>query len=998
MNGNTLALAGVNEADDILVATNSATAFELKLDDGDIVAAGITQANSGAMVMTISDDEAASSSFTVTGNVTAASAALTIQTDDNGVKLVFGGNITETGVATLIKLDATGSVEFNGTTKNIDSIINGLAADEGTMTLAGVTEFDDAVGAVNAIEAINVSAAKSGDFNAAVDAGVVTNLGTLIFEGALGANTITNSGTITINAATTNVAGNDQTALVMHTTGSIVNFTDTGAENQNLIVTGTTDGFGTLNFFDSVDDAAAASTTLVADSLIGTDGNRIGTINVGKSDGTKGGGLVGVNAAAIFADNVNITGGNHEDEDSILSLHEALTSTAITLTAGGAGQATLNTLTATTAITGTVDSGSGTDGAGLTLIDADIATQFASNIGASVAIEKMDIGAIKVDIDGATNVIESVLFSGDGTLELDAASAQTLTSTITATTNEHGLITNANTSGVLTFAGVVGAEDKRIKEISLLDNTDTTFENAIFALDLDIDTAAADDVTTFTIGNVVGNDAANTGALDVAGGTFVLDTAVVSGTTVFDVNETTGSDAGVELRALVIQPSANFTQGTVTFIDGDVTASIDDEDVAALSVTDTALTDFTVNATTGVADVTITAAAKSGSKTGAELGVTANQGTAIQQLMEAAIAGDTTLMNTLNESLTGLNSGLLSTTTDLAKQAAPQTDTISGSAVQTRAMTGTVQGIVSNRMASLRSGDAYVTGMSAGNGMSANSGFIQAFGSEGEQDNVTKSGATTFGYDTETSGVAIGFDGMTDNGSTIGLSASYSTTDIDGKGTGKSKNSIDSHTVSIYADKATENGYIEGSLTYGINDNTNSRIVNTASLASRTYSASYDSEQISLKVGGGVPNEVMNNMFVTPYASATLTNITTDAYTEKSTVANDALRLTIAQDDINSMVGTVGVKAQWVTDNGTPMISLAVNNEFGDTTINSLNTYQGGGTRFQTSTDVEELSGTLGLGYSFGNDVTSLNINYEGTADDNKYLNHYGTVKIVAKF
>ena len=76
MNGNTLALAGVNEADDILVATNSATAFELKLDDGDIVAAGITQANSGAMVMTISDDEAASSSFTVTGNVTAASAAL----------------------------------------------------------------------------------------------------------------------------------------------------------------------------------------------------------------------------------------------------------------------------------------------------------------------------------------------------------------------------------------------------------------------------------------------------------------------------------------------------------------------------------------------------------------------------------------------------------------------------------------------------------------------------------------------------------------------------------------------------------------------------------------------------------------------------------------------------------------------------------------------------------------------------------------------------------
>ena len=111
-----------------------------------------------------------------------------------------------------------------------------------------------------------------------------------------------------------------------------------------------------------------------------------------------------------------------------------------------------------------------------------------------------------------------------------------------------------------------------------------------------------------------------------------------------------------------------------------------------------------------------------------------------------------------------------------------------------------------------------------------------------------------------------------------------------------------------------------------------------------------------------------------------------------------ALRLNIDQDDINSLVGTVGVKAHMVTDKGTPMISLAVNNEFGDTTINSTNTYQGGGTKFTTSTDVEELSATLGLGYSFGNDVTSLNINYEANVNDDEYLNQYGSIKIVAKF
>ena len=39
--------------------------------------------------------------------------------------------------------------------------------------------------------------------------------------------------------------------------------------------------------------------------------------------------------------------------------------------------------------------------------------------------------------------------------------------------------------------------------------------------------------------------------------------------------------------------------------------------------------------------------------------------------------------------------------------------------------------------------------------------------------------------------------------------------------------------------------------------------------------------------------------------SATATTINTDAYTEKSSVANDNLRLRVEQDDINSLVGTV---------------------------------------------------------------------------------------------
>jgi uncharacterized protein with beta-barrel porin domain len=987
----------LNEADDTVTYADSATASTLAISAGDITVDTVGNLGAANMIVTMIDT-GSGGFFQIDGDVTVSGGNLTFTAIDKATTFRLAGNVTASNskVPTFL-LNSTDIIEYTGTTKNIDGVVKGVANDEGTMTLAGVTEFDGIIGASESLKAINVGASKSGDFNAAVDAGVITNLGTLIFEGALGANTITNSGTITANAVVTNVAAGDEAAMIMHTADAVLNLNAGGNISQDMIITATDNLDGTINIFDTADNAAGGVTTVAADGLIGASGKSIGTLNVGKTDGTKSGNLKTLDGSAVFAAAVNITGGNHASEDSKIELLEAINSTTITLSATGDADATFQTSGTTVAVAGTVDSASGTDGDGFTIIDADIATQFAGNVGAIVAIEKMDIAAIKVDIDGATNAIEAVNFSGNGDLEFGTGADQSFTGAITAATNEHGQVFNVSTTGTLTISGQIGTTTHRVLEVDLLDNTDTTFQSAIFALDLDVNTAAADDVTTFTIGNVIGDAGTTAGALNVAGGTFVLDTAVVGGTTVFNTEETNNADAGVELRALVIQPSANFTSGTVTFIDGATAASIDTLDVAGLSITDTALTSYTINATDQVADVTIDASAKSAATTATELSISNNEATAVHQLMEAAIAGDATLMSTLNDSLTGVNSGVLSTTTDLAKQAAPQTDTISGSTVATRAMTGTVQGIVSNRMASLRSGDAYVTGMSAGNGMSANSGFIQAFGSESEQKNVTNLGVKTFGFDSETSGLAIGFDGMTDDGSTLGLSASYSTTDVDGKGTGKSKNSIDSYTVSVYADKATENGYLEGSLTYGINDNNASRLVDVSGL-DRTYSANYDSSQISLKVGGGVPNEVIDGTFVTPFASATATTISTDAYTEKSTTADDALRLKVAQDDINSLVATVGVKAHMVTDKGTPMISLALNNEFGDNQINSNNTYQGGGTKFKTTTDLEELSATLGLGYSFGNDVTSLNLNYEANANDDEYVSHYGSIKIVAKF
>jgi uncharacterized protein with beta-barrel porin domain len=472
---------------------------------------------------------------------------------------------------------------------------------------------------------------------------------------------------------------------------------------------------------------------------------------------------------------------------------------------------------------------------------------------------------------------------------------------------------------------------------------------------------------------------------------------VTNGQTVF-LASTDMVAADVPSTAKIYMP-VNLSDGQTLKLFDTVT-----DDATFTSNLNTALQDtgiMTYTATAAADDYTVTANLKSDTTAASDLSVTTNNAKALKQAFSAAIVDGTDADSTLEDAFkNALNQdGGFSATEDtaLAKQVAPQDDMISGSTFATKAMTGSVQGIMSNRMAALRSGDAYYgSGMSAGS-LSANSGFIQVFGSDVEQKNKTVGSGTQFGYDASTAGIALGFDGITDGGSVVGLSLSTSQSDVDGKGTGNSKNDIDSYTASIYMDKSTDAGYIEGSLTIGMNENSTSRIVNTAGL-DRTYKGDYDSYQASLNLSGGVPNDTGNG-FVTPFGGVSATQIQTERYRETSSTANDSLRLTVDQDDVTSIVGTVGIKYHNVLDNGgVPMISLAINNEFGDNTIESNNTYQGGGTSFKTSTDVEELSATLGLGYTFASDNTTLELSYEADANDDDYLSHYGSIKIVGKF
>ncbi|MDA9667739.1 autotransporter domain-containing protein [Candidatus Pelagibacter sp.] len=878
-----------------------------------------------------------------------------INTAANAATLTLSANSAQgsSGInssATLTHSDNVNLVTFTLTVSEaLDLATNGLDAITGT---TGTLTFTLGAGADSASVASFVTSG-AGNFN-------VTNL-----AGGEGAFTVTSDGVLTTVGGTVTVTGDTNTAVL-----------------STLDIDGTTAGGVGTSFV--LDETATKGTSLL--SLTAGSGNTTLTGNI--NGAAAGEGAVDLSASGTNA----ITGaiGNDFkirllDIDSVSTFSSTVDAVAIDAdnTATFAGDVNVTTMTSN--------------------VSGKVVTFNGDFTGTTLTIDTSSVDANK---DVTSNV---VLANAAGDLLISGAVDQTLTGTVTATDGEGSLIvSNAAATGSFTATGQLGVTGARLLEVSMSDGSNAIFQSLMFAETLDIDSNTAAEYVQVTAGNVIGTNGGTAGAIEIAAGaTIRLDSAVVDGTTVFDLQTAGTADAAfASADAFTVIPSSSFNTGTVEFIEGGTNSNIlddsgtDGSEVANhFNVQDSAIIDYEFTAGTTVgADVLITATEKTAVAIGTELNTTSNEGLALLRANQAVVASGVTADITIFDNvLNAFGSETATSDTTLAKQIAPQVDTISGSSIAAQSVTGSVQGIMSNRMASLRSGDAYYgTGVAAG-GMSAKSGFIQVFGSTAEQESTKVGSGTQAGFDTETQGLAIGFDGVSDDGLTVGVSVATANTDVDGKGTGKSTNSIDTYSASIYMDTATDAGYIEGSVTFGVNENTTSRRV-AASGINRTYTGSYDSQSLSLNLSAGMPNEVGAG-YLTPFGSLTATSMDIDAYTEKSTTASDPLRLKVAQDDINSVIGTVGVKFHGEMSNGgMPMISLAINNEFGDNTINSTNTFQGGGTAFKTSTAVEELSATLGLGYSYGSDSASIEFAYEADANDDDYLSHYGSIKIVSKF
>ena len=605
-----------------------------------------------------------------------------------------------------------------------------------------------------------------------------------------------------------------------------------------------------------------------------------------------------------------------------------------------------------------------------------------------------DVGAGGATVTAATGAADGYNFSADGTLTISGTIDQTFGGAITNTTASHGTVSITNVGGDVTFNDDVGQlVTDRVKAVTVARSAGNVNSVAIFNSNVH--------ALTLTVnGDALFSGASNTATTFVAGANsrVALGRGVTDGLTGFVSGTSQSFTAGSKLHMpvnMVDGEAIKLFTGTIT--DGTSAASALAKTTAAL--TNTSLFTYTAANNVGATEQTITATARTSADVASTLGVDNNKSSAFIQAHTAALANevnDDGAITAFEDLFTEFFDTTKTEDTKLAKQVSPQTDVIAGSTIAAKAVTSGVQNVISTRLASLRSGDAYSTGVVTGSGMSANSGFVQAFGSKVEQKNK----GNEFGYDADTAGFALGFDGKIDGGAVIGISYAHSQADVDGKGTAKAKNDIKTDSVSLYADYATKDGYVEGSITYGKSDNKGSRVIDTGGL-SRTYASNYDSEQYSFRLFGGIPQSLGGGAFFTPFAGATISQIKADAYTETSTTANDSLRLRVAQDTVDSQVGTVGIKYHQAIKDGkttfTPEVKLAVNQEFGDDTITSTNTYQGGGASFKNSTAIEKTSATAGVGLNISADNVSFNIGYEADVRD-KYLGHSAQAKITAKF
>ncbi|MGD1885616.1 MAG: autotransporter domain-containing protein [Cohaesibacteraceae bacterium] len=889
-----------------------------------------------------------------------------------------------------------------------------------------------------------LNATVGNDQNDTVDVNTVTFSGGNASDDTGGADGEAGGGTTSTITADTTIAtlnvlggngGNNDAASAANNGGAggaaLLTVTDTdGADLGAIAVTGG-DG-GDDNAVGDGDGGAGGNATLIVATASVTPTATTIAIS-GGADGTANGGVGGNGGTAEMrvAGHLPSTGG--------ITLTDNGSSATLTLNGG-----------ATQTITGTINGGAADNGT-VNITNTAAPVTFGSNIGATHSVSTITVAddaeavfdgtvaanAITVtDAGNATSAdFNAALTIGAGNLGIISGGAATATATVSAAVggtgdivldqagedaivdfdgtdafavdvevrgqaDGEGLIIISNTGGV-TFNNQIGDDggdatngDLQVDRLRVDTNAIAIFNDDVAAVDFEV--AGEGSALTFnamdTVQVIVGEAAG--GILTLDDGTINLGRNVDTGDTLFNTEDgaaglptENAADGGIALNL-----SANFLDGSIALVDAENAQDFTGSTVIdAFSATDTALTDFTVQARTGATDILeVAATARTAAETAALLGISVEDAIALRQ---AVLSTEGTPDNEGLDALTAaLNTG--GTGSPLAAQAAQtvgtQEDTLGGASDVAFTAFGDIFALVSGSESGLAGyhmfngfggGDLIVSGPSySAPAMPSRNGSIWGMGFGGI---ANADGDTNFeGYDANYGGIVIGVDGAVSEDFTIGAFGTYFMSTVDGDGAGNSEIDANTFGFGAYANYDGPDFYLDAFAAYGISDNdlTRTAVVNNVT---RNLSADYDASQFSVGMAAGVPMEVSNGVYITPNASLTWNHYDADTYTE---TGGGGFNQTVNPDSVSQLTGTIGARIHAVYDNfdndGTvfiPELRLSLIGDLIDDDATASALFTGAGaTAYQvTGTDTDNIGALVGIGFGLDNPDWSAALNYD---------------------
>ncbi len=296
--------------------------------------------------------------------------------------------------------------------------------------------------------------------------------------------------------------------------------------------------------------------------------------------------------------------------------------------------------------------------------------------------------------------------------------------------------------------------------------------------------------------------------------------------------------------------------------------------------------------------------------------------------------------------------------TRIAEQLAPETN---GGATQAATTSqNLVSSVTGSRTSSLR-------GASSGEGFKEAGVWVQSLYSDATQD--LRDGVA--GYNAYSRGIAVGADGKLTDQLTLGLAYSFINTDVNGKSGNKTE--VDSHAFTLYGGYELGNWFVDGSLTYGVNDNDSKR-----EIAGTQAKASYDSDLLGLNLVGGYTWKINPQVLVEPRLAARYSLVDIDGYREKGSSA--ALKVEDQRYEAIELGAGVRVAGSFNLGAGTlePQVKLMAYHDFAADQASSTSTFLLGNTPFVTTgAKAVRNSYEAGIGTDYKLGAVTLGVNYD---------------------